>query len=171
MDISPMSTLAVDHRPPVNPLDRIEELAESRDWSIERQTNDEVNLVVEANWGTLQVSLSWREDIEGLHLAGCFDFKVPLPRREEVGRLLNMINEQLYLGHFDLWRHDGSVVFRNGLTLAGGAEANEAQCEALITLALDACERYFPAFQFVIWAGKTAEQAIEASLLETMGEA
>jgi len=166
-----MPALAVDHRSPVNPLDRVEELAEANDWSVERQTSDEVNMMVEASWGSLQLSLNWREDIEGLHLAGCFDFKSPRLRREEVGRLLNMINEQLYLGHFDLWRNDGSVVFRNGLTLAGGAEANDAQCEALITLAIEACERYFPAFQFVIWAGKTAEEAIVSSLLETMGEA
>jgi hypothetical protein len=166
-----MPAIAVEHRNPVNPLDRVEELAEANDWSVERQTDDEVSMMIEANWGSLQLSLSWRQDIEGLHLAACFDFKVPAARREEVGRLLNMINEQLYLGHFDIWRHDGSIVFRNGLTLAGGAEANDAQCEALISLATEACERYYPAFQFVIWAGKTAEDAIESSLLETMGEA
>jgi len=36
---------------------------------------------------------------------------------------------------------------------------------------VEACERYFPAFQFVIWAGKSAESAIESSLFETMGHA
>jgi hypothetical protein len=41
----------------------------------------------------------------------------------------------------------------------------------LIRLALDSCERYFPAFQFVIWAGKGAEEALQSSLLETVGEA
>jgi hypothetical protein len=41
----------------------------------------------------------------------------------------------------------------------------------LLRLALEACERYFPAFQFVIWAGKTAEEAIRSSLMETAGEA
>jgi hypothetical protein len=82
-----------------------------------------------------------------------------------------MLNEQLYFGHFDLWRHDGSVMFRNSLLLAGGAGSNDAQCETLISLAVDACERYFPCFQFVIWAGKTAEDALAASLIETVGEA
>jgi hypothetical protein len=166
-----MPALAVEERYPSNPLDRVEELAEANDWNVERQNDDEVSMAIEASWGTLQLSLNWRQDIEGLHLAACYDFKVGPSRREEVGRLLGLINEQLYLGHFDLWRHDGTVVFRNGLTLAGGAEANEAQCEALISLAIDACERYYPAFQFVIWAGKPAEDAITASLLETVGEA
>ena len=81
------------------------------------------------------------------------------------------MNEQLYFGHFDVWREDGSILFRNSLILAGGAEANEAQCESLIRIAIEACERYFPSLQFVMWAGKTAEEAIASSLLETVGEA
>jgi hypothetical protein len=37
--------------------------------------------------------------------------------------------------------------------------------------ALDSCERYFPAFQFVVWAGKPARDALDAALFETSGEA
>ena len=88
-----------------------------------------------------------------------------------VGRLVTLLNEQLYFGHFDLWRQDGTIVFRNSLILSGGAGTSDAQCETLIQLAVEACERYFPSFQFVIWAGKTAEQSRAASLLETAGEA
>jgi hypothetical protein len=107
----------------------------------------------------------------GLHLACTFDLKIPAARREEVLRLSALINEQLYFGHFDIWRREGVVLFRNGLLLSGGAEASCSQCEALIRLALDSCERYFPAFQFVIWAGKGAEEALQSCLLETVGEA
>jgi hypothetical protein len=63
------------------------------------------------------------------------------------------------------------LLFRNGLILTGGVEIVDAQCETLLRLALEACERYFPAFQFVIWAGKSAEEAIQSSLMETQGEA
>jgi hypothetical protein len=37
--------------------------------------------------------------------------------------------------------------------------------------ALDACERYFQAFQFVLWAGKSAGEALDAVLFETAGRA
>jgi hypothetical protein len=37
--------------------------------------------------------------------------------------------------------------------------------------AVDACERYYQAFQFVLWAGKTAREAIEGVLFVTEGEA
>ena len=83
----------------------------------------------------------------------------------------DLINEQLFMGHFDLWRQDGALMFRNGLLLNGGAKATSEQCEAMLFMALEACERYYPAFQFVIWAGKSAEEAIAACLIDTVGEA
>ena len=154
-----------------NPLDRIEELAMTNDWMIERDGDDEVNMIVEGGWADLHLCINWHRELEGLHLACTFDLKIPAARRDEVSRLASLINEQLYFGHFDVWRREGVVLFRNGLLLSGGAEATRSQCEALVRLALESCERYFPTFQFVIWAGKTAEDALQSSLLETVGEA
>ncbi|MBL8907723.1 MAG: YbjN domain-containing protein [Rhizobiales bacterium] len=154
-----------------NPLDRVERLAHANDWFVDRVGDEEVTLLVTADWGDLHLCLNWRRDLEGLHLACTFDQRIPHLRREDVAHLLSLVNEQLYFGHFDIWREDGSIVFRNGLILAGGAEATEAQCESLIRIAIEACEQYYPAMQFVIWAGKSPEEAIAASLFETVGEA
>ena len=93
-------------------------------------------------------------DIEALHLACAFDLKVPERRCAEVQQLIALVNEQLWIGHFDLWTQDGMVMFRHALVLAGGVAASGQQCQALLSSALEACERYFPAFQFVVWAGK-----------------
>jgi hypothetical protein len=166
-----MAAIAVLARETDNPLDTVEELASAHDWLIDRSGSDEVTMVVEGSWSSLHLCLNWHEDLEGLHLACSFDLKVPPARREQVARLIALINEQLYFGHFDLWQQQGTLMFRHGLLLSGGAAANVAQCETLIRLALEACERYFPAFQFAIWAGKTAEEAIESTLLQTQGEA
>jgi hypothetical protein len=37
--------------------------------------------------------------------------------------------------------------------------------------ALEACERYYQSFQFVVWAGKSSEDALAATMLETEGQA
>jgi hypothetical protein len=37
--------------------------------------------------------------------------------------------------------------------------------------AIHACERYYPAFQFVVWAGKSASEAMSAAMFDTAGEA
>jgi hypothetical protein len=154
-----------------NPLDRVERLAERRDWTLDRPSSDEVLMAVEGGWCALSLSLTWRDDLESLLVASIYELKVPEKRREEVARLVSAINIQLVHGHFEFWEGDGSIVFRNSLLLAGGAEANDSQCEELIRHAVDSCQRYYPAIQFVIWAGHTAAQALDSALLETHGEA
>jgi hypothetical protein len=41
----------------------------------------------------------------------------------------------------------------------------------LLDNALRACERHYQAFQFVLWAGKSAKEALEAANFDTLGEA
>jgi hypothetical protein len=41
----------------------------------------------------------------------------------------------------------------------------------MIQAALETCERYYQAFQYVVWAGKRAEDAIATALFETEGHA
>jgi hypothetical protein len=110
-------------------------------------------------------------DIEALHLACAFELKVPERLRTDVQQLISMINEQMWVGHFDLWMQEGIVMYRHALVLSGGVEASGRQCESLLGTALDACERYFPAFQFVVWAGKSPREALDATMFETQGQA
>jgi hypothetical protein len=49
--------------------------------------------------------------------------------------------------------------------------ASTAQCETMLAAAIHACERYYPAFQFVVWAGKSAAEAMGAAMFDTDGEA
>ena len=154
-----------------NPLEVVERMATTNDWSFERAGEDEITILVRGKWADYQVSFTWMFDIEALHLACAFELKVPDRLRNEVQQLIAMINEQMWVGHFDLWIKDGLVMYRHALVLAGGVEASNRQCEALLGTALDCCERYFPAFQFVVWAGKQARPALDAAMFETSGEA
>lgn len=155
----------------INPLEVVERVAATNDWSFERAGDDEITILVQGKWADYQVSFTWMHDLEALHLACAFELKVPDRWRNEVKQLISMINEQMWIGHFDLWAQDGIVMYRHALVLAGGVEASGGQCEALLSAALDACERYFPSFQFVVWAGKGAREALDAAMFETAGEA
>ena len=157
--------------PQINPVDVVEHMATTHDWSFARASEDEVTLVVAGKWTDYQFSFTWMGDIEALHLACAFELKVPQARRNEVVELVAKVNEQLWVGHFDLWFNDGLVMFRHALLLTGGIAASGAQCESALGTALDACERYFQAFQFVVWAGKSATEAMDATMFETSGEA
>ena len=166
-----MSLMDISEGGRANPLEVVERMAATNDWSFERAGEDEITLLVRGKWTDYQISFTWMHDIEALHLACAFDLKVPERCRGEVQQLISLINEQMWIGHFDLWTSEGMVMFRHALMLSGGVEASGKQCEALLDQALEACERYFSAFQFVVWAGKPAREALSAAMFETSGEA
>ena len=156
---------------PTNPVDLVEQLASHNEWSFERSGDYEISLSIEGKYCDYHVSFQWMGEIEALHLACAFDFKVPDARHGEALKLVAIVNEQLWVGHFDLWRDEGMVMYRNALVLAGGATASPRQCEAMLKAALEAAERSYPAFNYLVWAGKTAAEAMDAVNFETEGNA
>jgi hypothetical protein len=166
-----MSVMEMEIGRQSNPVDTIEFVAASNEWCFERSGEDEIAMTVEGKWADYHVSFSWMEQFEALHLACAFDIKVPQNRVDEVIRLLSHVNGQVLMGHFDLWRQEDVVIFRQSLLLAGGAEPTNQQVEVLFSCALDACEAYYQAFQFVVWSGMDAKSAVEAVMFETVGEA
>jgi hypothetical protein len=165
------SEIETDIEVRANPVDLVEKLASLNDWSFERSGDHELTLVIAGRWAEYHASFQWMDELEAFHIACAFDLKIPEARRHEALKLMAIINEQLWLGHFDLWLDDGVVMYRHALPLAGGAIMSGRQCEALLSCAIEAIERYYPAFQFVVWAGKPAREAIDATQFETAGEA
>lgn len=153
-----------------NPVDLVEWIATTNDWAFERSGEDELTLTVVGSWSDYHLSLNWRDDLEALHMACAFDLRVTSSRLGEIYKLLALINEQQWLGHFDFWREDGLVLYRHGLML-NGAEPTAVQCEALLSAALEACESNYQAFQFVVWAGRRAEDALAMTMFATEGAA
>ena len=139
-----------------SPIDLVEQLANTQDWPYERSSDDELTMTVSGTWSDYHVSINWRDDLEALHVASAFDCKVPDARLNEIYRLIAQINEQLWIGHFDLWLHEGLLMYRHGLLLNGNV-ATPRQCEALIQSALEACERYYQAFN--TWCGPAKRRA------------
>ena len=154
-----------------NPVDVVERLAAGHEWAFARASDDEVTMLIAGRWTDYQVSFTWMPHIEALHLACAFDLKVPDRRRADVHELAALINEQLWVGHFDAWFNHGIIMFRHALVLSGGIAAADSQCEMLLGMALDSCERHYQAFQFVLWAGKNPRDALESTMFETRGEA
>jgi hypothetical protein len=153
-----------------HPLDMLERTVEDNGWAFERSGKDELNLSVTGRWCDHHFCFTWRDELQSLHLSSAFDMRVEGKRRTEVANLLMYVNAKLWLGHFDLWPEDGCLVFRHAMIFPE-ASASAAQCESLLHLAVEACEHYYPAFQFVLWGGKTAEEAVAAALLECAGQA
>lgn len=155
----------------VDPLETIEFLARRADLEAQRVDEHELHVSLAGAWRDVGIWFAWRAEAQVLQIGAPLEMRVPAERELEVVRLLAMVNERLTLGHFDLWKADKGLVYRNGAVLTAGQTMEDSQAEILLRGAVDAFERFYPAFNYVVWGGKTAEEALEASMFETVGTA
>ena len=157
------------------PLEMLEHYFGAHGWSFERQGDEEITARVEGSWTTYQLRALWREEERMLQFIAMPDIKVPEGRRAAIHETLSLINEQLWIGHFEMWSADGTLLFRHASMVGARGDDNVGlsldQAETLVEAAVDECERYYPVFQFVLWAGKTTREAMDAALIDTVGEA
>lgn len=154
-----------------DPLDLVEHLAAANDWPLHRQSDEELVTEIEGQWCKYKVWFAWHSDLGVLQISCVLDMKVPLKKRDPIYQLLALANEKLWVGHFELWIEDALPAFRHSSLLRDGNLASIELVEDLVEIALSECERFYPAFQFVIWAGREPQEAILAAMLETEGEA
>ncbi|WP_119459164.1 YbjN domain-containing protein [Rhodospirillaceae bacterium SYSU D60014] len=167
-----MTTLTVEQSSPqTNPLDILEELVNANEWRFDRTTDEEMVVEISGRWCEYRLFFVWQEDLSAMYFSCLFDLRVPSQKRPAVSELLALINEKLWLGHFDLCSDELVPMFRHTILLRGVTGASVEQLEDLVDIALGECERFFPAFQYVVWGGRTAEEAVAAAMFETVGEA
>jgi len=154
-----------------NPLDLAERVIMERDWVFDRPADGELIAEVNGAWCNYHIWFVWQEDSGGLTLCCELDSKFPKRIVAQIHSLLALVNEKLWLGHFDINSEDMAVTFRHSLMLREGAGTTMSHLQELLDLAISESERFYPAFQSVVWGGKSAAEALEIALFETAGEA
>jgi hypothetical protein len=165
---------AVEHQlstDDLHQIDLVESLAETREWEFDRVDSNQIAMAVEGAWRTYSLSLAWSGHDDMLRLLATFDMDPPEARLAELYRALDHANDRLWGGAFSLWRYHGLMVYRYGLTLAGGGAATAGQIDAIMRMGVEACERFYPAFQLVCWGGTEAPEALEIAMAEAYGRA
>ena len=167
-----MSFLSAHERISVsNPLDILEDIVTANEWMFERSNDDELIVELAGRWCHYRMFFVWQREIGALQFTCQFDMKVPDAKRGEVNDLLAMLNNRLWLGHFDLELQQGTPLFRYTVLARNDRMPGVEALEDLVEIALTECERFYPAFQFVIWGGKRAGEAVAASMIEVAGQA
>ena len=154
-----------------NPLDVLEQIVAANEWAFDRRSEGEMAAEAPGKWCDYGLYFSGSPEISAMHFTCAFDMKVPANRRAALFELLALANERLWIGHFGMDSEDGTPIFRHSVLLRGLSGASPESLEDLVDIAITECERFFPAFQFVLWGGKSANEAIQASMLECLGEA
>ena len=158
-------------RDDAHPIEMLENYFAAHGWSHERD-DDEIVAKVKGSWTEYELRAIWREEDGVLQFLGFPDIRVPDERRAALYETVGLVNEQLWIGHFELWSASGILLFRHAAMIdPGEATLTLAQAELLVESAIDECERFYPVFQFVLWGGKTPQDALASALIETQGEA
>ncbi|HEX9647389.1 MAG TPA: YbjN domain-containing protein [Alphaproteobacteria bacterium] len=157
--------------PAGNPIDLVEELVAANDWNFERQGENELAVQMPGQWCDIHMWFARREETRSMIFTCALDMRVPAERRQAVYPLLAKINQRLWVGHFELWADEGWPTFRHTVIAGSEGKISAAVLDDLIDAARSECDRFYPAFQYVIWAGKDADQAIAAALVDPVGEA
>jgi hypothetical protein len=154
------------------PIEMLENYFSAHGWAYDRNADDEIVANVKGSWAEYELRGVWRDEYRVLQFLALPDIKVPEEKRAAIYEAIGLVNEQLWIGHFELWSTSGILLFRHAALLEGDEPIMSlSQTETLIESAIDECERYYPVFQFVLWGGKTPREAIAAALIDTQGEA
>jgi len=147
-----------------NPLNSFERIAIAEHYDYERLDNSELNISLTGRCGSHDLSLRWNAALEQVQIFLVLESRSPAGRTDRLCRLMSLLNERLPAGHFDYWERNSSLVYRHNASLRGGAKLRIEQAMDIMSTALDAAECGFPASQYVIWAGKTPEEALDLAL-------
>jgi len=153
-----------------NPLDLVEDIINRNDWDYERDKNKNIHVEVSGDWCDYQLSYGINEDIKLIYISCALDLKIPENRMRDIFSLLAEINEKLLIGHFEVWTEDSWPVLRQSFPIAFNQSLCRNQLEQASIMALEECEKFYPAFQMFAWDNKDAKDTLKHLMLETQGE-
>jgi hypothetical protein len=167
----PSLALPDDTNNVANPLDLVEQVVSANEWAFDRRSDSDMAAEAPGKWCDYGLYFCWSHEISVMHFSCAFDLKAPEKRRGALYELLAKANEKLWIGHFGMDEDDGAPIYRHAVLLRGTPSASAESIEDMVDIAITECERFFPAFQFVLWGGKTPDEALAAAMLECVGEA
>ena len=155
----------------LDPLDVVERVLMAENLSFDRTEDGDLAFTLAGDWKDYELWFAWRPEADCLQLCLSMDIRAKKARRPAAYGLLSLINQRVWLGHFEAWAEDGEIIFRHAMALPTGERPTLAQAASMIDAAVEAADRFYPAFDFLINGGKTPEDAIAACMFETVGQA
>ncbi|QZD96602.1 YbjN domain-containing protein [Qipengyuania gelatinilytica] len=152
------------------PLEMLVALFEARGWPCEASA-EEISGEIQGSWAKYQLRAIWRGEDRVLQLLCLPDIRIATEKKAAAQELVALANEQMWLGHFDIWSNGNVLLYRNGTLLGNDGLLSLDQAQSLVEIAVEECDRFYPAFQFVLWGDKEPREALKAAMVDAAGEA
>lgn len=156
----------------INPIDSVEEVLHANNWTFNRTHNDELVVEVAGKSCGYRLFFVWQEDMNALQFGCHYDLNFAPRDKERAYNALPEINENLWLGHFDLPKDTAAPIFRYTCLLRNNGNLNITETiEDMVEIALTQCEHYYPAFYLLANAANDLNtENISLALMQTVGE-
>ena len=155
----------------LDPLEVVEHVLTAENLAFDRTEDGDLAFAITGDWKDYELWFAWRPDADCLQLCLSLDLRAAKARRAAAHALVNLINQRVWLGHFEVWVEDGEVVFRHAMALRADERPSLAEAASMIDAAVEAADRFYPAFDFLLRGAKTPEEAMAACMFETRGRA
>ena len=154
-----------------DPLDVVEHVLTAENLEFDRTEDGDLAFALTGDWKDYELWFAWRPEADCLQLCLSLDLRAGKRARGHAYELVSLINQRVWLGHFEVWAEDGEIVFRHAMSLPTGDRPTLAQAASMIDAAVEAADRFYPAFDFMLKGSKSPQDAIAACMFETMGAA
>ena len=155
----------------LDPLDVVEHVLAAENLNFDRTEDGDLAFTLAGDWKEYELWFAWRPEADCLQLCLSIDRKADGEQRAAAHELINLVNQRVWLGHFEVWSDDGEVIFRHSMCLPDGERPSPAQTASMIDAAIEAADRFYPAFDFLLAGGRTPTEAVAACMFETVGHA
>lgn len=156
---------------PLNPIDIVEEVIYEKKWSFSRADEYELVADISSKWCQYRLYFTWSENIRAISFTITFDLKFPQNKIIKAYELIGLINEKLWLGHFDITSKNGIPAFRHTILSNADSDFLHKKLENLVDIAIYECEKYYPSFQQVLFDEIEPSESLLFTSFEVLGSA
>tara|TARA_X000000950_G_scaffold272651_1_gene355447 strand:- start:3730 stop:4233 length:504 start_codon:yes stop_codon:yes gene_type:complete len=155
----------------MNPIDEIEEIIAAYNLNFFRNDKNEISILFEGLWSIYELKFNWSKNNGLIKINNDLNIKIPKKSLVGIYKLLSLINEQTLLGFFGYSSRRSCLFFRHNVSIKGVKFLATEQIEDFIDSIVQECDKFYPAFQTLIYKNEKPQQSINNAIFETIGEA
>lgn len=152
-----------------NPLDGAEEMILTPDISFNRTNRDELFVDAKGLYGNYRMMFMWDETMGALQFCCEYGIQITDGNRSLAAQTVLEINSNLWLGHFDLPPETLSPTFRYTQLFRGFQSSGADHIQDLIRIAVDECDRHYPAFLSLCQPTRPDQDELALALMPVAG--
>lgn len=155
-----------------NPLDMVEDLAQEKGWRFLRAEENFLTVSAKGTKNDFEICLEWQEEFSALLVACSVPVEISDAHYETAVKTLERINQNIWLGHFDLSNKGRFPTFRHTLLfrmIPAGIAIDIIN--DVLDIAVGECTRFYSTFQLLHAGDVQLQDNLQAVIFETVGEA